>query len=206
MIENQKNLLFVGVGGQGVLLAAEVAARVAIHAGFDVKKTEVHGAAQRGGSVVSHVRFAPKVYSPLCSAGEVDIMLALEKLEALRWAHLVKKGGLMILNDEARQPAQIDVKPVEYPDNIDQFLTKKGFNVVLINATEIANSLGNYRAANTILLGGMAEATGIELEHWYAVMKETLNPKILDLNIRAFDKGREFASQAVSAPALSSGE
>jgi len=204
MSSNQgKNLLFAGVGGQGVLLASEVAARVAIHAGFDVKKTEVHGAAQRGGSVVSHVRFSPKVYSPLCPVGEVDILLALEKLEGLRWAHFVRDGGLIVLNNEARQPAQVDAKPVDYPENIDGFLSGKGFSVVVIDATEIANALGNYRAANTVLLGAMAEATGIGFEHWEAVMRETLNPKILDLNRKAFDNGREFASRInsrISAP------
>jgi indolepyruvate ferredoxin oxidoreductase beta subunit len=203
---NGKNLLFVGVGGQGVLLAAEVAARVAIHAGFDVKKTEVHGAAQRGGSVVSHVRFASKVYSPLCSMGEVDILVSLEKLEGLRWAHFVKEGGLIILNNEARQPAQIDMKPVEYPEQIGSFLAGKGFHVVVIDATAIANTLGNYRAANTVLLGAMAEAMSIDLDHWHAVMKETLSPKILELNLHAFEKGKEYSSQAMVSSVIPTGE
>jgi indolepyruvate ferredoxin oxidoreductase beta subunit len=192
-----KNLLFAGVGGQGVLLVSELAARAAIHAGFDAKKTELHGAAQRGGSVVSHVRFAPKVYSPLCSAGEVDILLATEKLEGLRWAHYVRDGGMIILNDEERLPAQIDAKPVEYPKDIEKFLSEKGYNVFIIGATSEAKSLGNYRAANTVLLGTIVEFTGIDSEHWHAVMKESLNPKILDLNLRAFEKGRELSAKLV---------
>ncbi|MBM2840736.1 MAG: indolepyruvate ferredoxin oxidoreductase, beta subunit [Bacteroidetes bacterium] len=187
-----KNLLFAGVGGQGILLVSELAARAAIHAGFDAKKTEVHGAAQRGGSVVSHVRFAPKVYSPLSPAGEVDILLALEKLEGLRWAHYVREGGLIVLNDEIRVPARLTDKPVEYPQNIEQFLTGKGYRLVCLDANSVATGLGNHRAANTVLLGAMANQTGIEDDHWKSVMKESLNPKILDLNIRAFEKGREL--------------
>jgi indolepyruvate ferredoxin oxidoreductase beta subunit len=131
-----KNLLFAGVGGQGILLVSELAARAAIHAGFDVKKTEVHGAAQRGGSVVSHVRFAQKVFSPLSPAGEVDILLALEKLEGLRWAHYVRDGGLIILNDEIRVPARLSDKPVEYPKDTEEFLTSKGFRVRQLSGSE----------------------------------------------------------------------
>lgn len=185
-----RNLLFAGVGGQGILLVSELAARAAIHAGFDTKKTEVHGAAQRGGSVVSHVRYAAKVYSPLSPAGEVDILLALEKLEALRWAHYVREGGVIIINDEIRVPARLTDKPVEYPEQIEHFLTTKGFHVFCLDANAIATELGNYRAANTVLLGAMAEHTGIADEHWEAVMKESLNPKILDLNLKAFDSGK----------------
>jgi indolepyruvate ferredoxin oxidoreductase beta subunit len=198
-----KNLLFAGVGGQGVLLVSELAARAAIHAGFDAKKTELHGAAQRGGSVLSHVRFGPKVYSPLCSTGEVDILLATEKLEGLRWAHYVRDGGMIILNDEERLPAQIDAKPVEYPKDIEKFLSEKGYNVFMIDATAEAKSLGNYRAANTVLLGTIVEYTGIDAEHWHAVMKENLNPKILDLNLRAFEKGRELSAKLVCRDASS---
>jgi indolepyruvate ferredoxin oxidoreductase beta subunit len=187
-----KNLFFAGVGGQGILLTAELAARVAIRANFDAKKTEVHGAAQRGGSVVSHVRFSERVYSPLTPVGEVDILLAMEKLEGLRWAHYVRDGGTIILNSEQRMPAAMDSKGVNYPSNIDSFLTSKGYSVTVIEATDIATSLGNYRTANIVLLGAMSELTGIADEHWLAVMKENLNPRILDVNLRAFEKGREL--------------
>ena len=190
-----KNLLFAGVGGQGILLVAELAARAAIHAGYDAKKTEVHGAAQRGGSVVSHVRFSPKVYSPLIPAGEVDILLALEKLEGLRWAHYLRSGGLIVLNDEERVPQPLTEKKVEYPKNVQQFLTGKGFSVKLIDANIIAIELGNFRAANTVLLGAIAYQTGLDDEHWIAVMKESLNPKILDLNLKAFEKGKQLIKE-----------
>ena len=193
-----KNLLFAGVGGQGVLLVAELAARAAIHAGYDVKKTEVHGAAQRGGSVLSHVRFAPKVYSPLVPVGEVDVLLALEKLEGLRWAHFVRPGGIIFMNDEQRVPAQLTDKPVEYPDNIETFLTGKGYQVQNIAAVSLATQLGNYRAANMVLLGATAGQTGIPGELWLKVMHETLNPKILDLNLKAFELGGKLSKKFMS--------
>ncbi len=196
MIEsNGKNLLFAGVGGQGILLISELTARAAIHAGFDVKKTEVHGAAQRGGSVVSHVRFSQKVYSPLSKIGDVDILLSLEKLEGLRWAHYVKDGGIILLNNEERSPQPMTEKKVEYPQNIEKFLSSKGYRVQTIDAVSIASEMGNYRAANTILLGAMASHTGIADEHWLDVMKENLNPKIVDLNLRAFEKGKELSEK-----------
>ncbi len=192
-----KNLLFAGVGGQGILLVSELAARAAIRAGFDAKKTEVHGAAQRGGSVVSHVRFGPKVYSPLSPAGEVDILLSLEKLEGLRWAHFVREGGLIILNDEVRVPARLTDKPVQYPENVVEFLTAKEYRVVCIDANSSATELGNYRAANIVLMGAMAEHTGIADEHWEAIMRESLNPKILELNRRAFRRGKELSTSSI---------
>ena len=189
MTHEGKNLLFAGVGGQGVLLVAELAARAAIDAGFDAKKTEVHGAAQRGGSVMSHVRFSPKVHSPLIPSGEVDIFLALEKLEGLRWSHYVRPGGVILMNDEQRVPAQLTEQPVDYPENIEPFLTGKGFLVQTINAVAIATELGNYRAANMVLLGAIADQTGIPRDHWLTVIRETLSSKIVELNIKAFDKG-----------------
>jgi indolepyruvate ferredoxin oxidoreductase beta subunit len=192
-----KNLLFAGVGGQGILLVSELAARAAIHAGFDAKKTEVHGAAQRGGSVVSHVRFGPTVHSPLSPAGEVDILLALEQLEGLRWAHYVRDGGLIILNDEIRVPARLSDTPVQYPHDVVGFLTSRGYRVVSIGANAVATAMGNYRSANTVLMGAMAEHTGIDDEHWETVMKESLNPKILDLNLRAFRRGKELSAVRV---------
>jgi indolepyruvate ferredoxin oxidoreductase beta subunit len=191
------NLLFAGVGGQGILLVSELAARAAIHSGFDAKKTEVHGAAQRGGSVVSHVRFGPKVHSPLSPVGEVDILLSLEKLEGLRWAHYVREGGLIVLNDEIRVPARLTDKPVQYPENVVGFLTAKGYRVVCIDANSVATELGNFRAANIVLMGAMAEHTGIAVEHWETIMKESLNPKILELNLRAFKRGKELSNSGV---------
>ncbi len=194
-MSNQKttNILFAGVGGQGVLLVAELAARSAIDAGWDAKKTEVHGAAQRGGSVVSHVRYGKKVYSPLIPSGEADILMGLEKLEALRWSHYVREGGLIVLNNEKRIPAKVDSKPIDYPENISEFLSQKGFDVRLVDATSIASNLGDYRAANIVLLGIIVSSSGIPADHWIGVMKKDLNPKVLELNLKAFGHGMDLA-------------
>jgi indolepyruvate ferredoxin oxidoreductase beta subunit len=200
-VKKGMNILFSGVGGQGVLLISELVARTAMHAGFDVKKTEVHGAAQRGGSVVSHVRFAPRVYSPLIPAGEADILVALEKLEGLRWAHYVRPGGIIILNTEERIPAAIDPNPVEYPKEIDSFLSKKGFVVRTVDARSVAVELGNHRAANTVLLGAMTEDTGIPDDEWTHVMRESLPAKFLDLNLAALRRGTEIAAGSARSPA-----
>ncbi|HLF14661.1 MAG TPA: indolepyruvate oxidoreductase subunit beta [Bacteroidota bacterium] len=194
-----RNILFSGVGGQGVLLISELVARTAIRAGFDAKKTEVHGAAQRGGSVVSHVRYAPKVYSPLIPAGEADILVSLEKLEGLRWAHYVRAGGTITLNTEERVPASIDGKPVEYPKEIAPFLAGKGFIVRSIDAQAIAIELGNYRAANIVLLGTIADETGIHKDAWTDTMKATLPSRFIDLNLAAFERGMEAAAGPVPA-------
>jgi indolepyruvate ferredoxin oxidoreductase beta subunit len=146
------NILFCGVGGQGILLASEIAARAAVRAGFDVKKTEVHGVAQRGGSVVSHVRFSEKVYSPLTPAGMVDILIALEQLEGLRWAHYVKKQGEILMNRLKIPPAQSTKKIIPYPENVEEFLKSKGYLVHLINDRDMANGLGNPKVEISILL------------------------------------------------------
>lgn len=186
-----KNLLFAGVGGQGTLLVSELTARAALHAGFDVKKTEVHGAAQRGGSVVSHVRYASRVFSPLIPAGEVDILLSLEKLEGLRWAHYVRENGIILLNDEERMPQSMSEKKVDYPQKIEEFLEKKEFALQTIDATSVAIECGNYRAANVVLLGAMSAHSRIADEHWIAVLKESLAPHIVDVNLRAFERGKQ---------------
>jgi indolepyruvate ferredoxin oxidoreductase beta subunit len=191
-----KNILFSGVGGQGILLMAELAARTAIHAGFDVKKTEVHGAAQRGGSVVSHVRYSQKVFSPLIPAGEVDILISLEQLEGLRWAHTVRPGGLIVLNSERRMPASIDGKPVDYPEEIGPFLAGRGFTVKILDAESIAVGLGNHRAANIVLLGAIIRETGIPEEEWTGVMKASLPARLLDLNMAALKQGMLIAGEA----------
>lgn len=195
------NILFSGVGGQGVLLISELVARTAMQAGYDVKKTEVHGAAQRGGSVVSHVRFAPRVFSPLIPAGEADILLALEKLEGLRWAHYVRPGGLVVMNAEERVPASIDGNKVEYPAEIERFLAGKGLVVRCIDAQAAAVGLGNYRAANTVLLGAILEETGIPMDRWTQVLTQSLPARFLDLNLAALRRGMELAGGTVPTAA-----
>ena len=183
------NLLFAGVGGQGVLLASELTARTAINNNFDAKKSEVHGVAQRGGAVVSHVRFGTKVFSPLCWRGKVDIFMALEKLEALRWAHYVKKGGVIIINDQIIHPAQFLEKPVAYPENIIPFLESKGFTIHFIDCRSIARELGNVRAFNVVLLGFASQLLRLEKEIWIKTLRENIPEKFYELNENAFYKG-----------------
>jgi indolepyruvate ferredoxin oxidoreductase beta subunit len=183
------NVLIAGVGGQGAILASELLALAAIAAGNDVKQGEFHGVAQRGGAVFSHVRFGDRVYSPMARRGEVDFMLALEKLEALRYAHFVKPGGTIIVNDHKVEPIRTaDQRP--YPENAIGFLEGKGFDVVAIKATETAIELGNHRAANVVLLGALAELLDIPQEVWGKTFEERIPAALLTLNQQAFAAGR----------------
>jgi len=185
------NVLIAGVGGQGAVLASELLALAAIAAGKDVKQGEFHGVAQRGGAVFSHVRFGDRVYSPMARRGEVDYMLALEKLEALRYAHFVKPGGTIIVNDHKVEPIRVgDERP--YPEDAIESLESKGFNVVAVNATEKAIEVGNHRAANVVLLGALAASLDIPAEVWDETLKTRIPEKFLSLNQQAFSTGRQI--------------
>lgn len=189
------NVLVAGVGGQGAVLASELLALAAMAAGKDVKQGEFHGVAQRGGSVFSHVRFGDRVYSPIAPSGTVDYLLALEKLEALRYAHFVKPGGTVIINQHQIAPLKTaDDRP--YPEEAIEFLTEKGFTVVPVAATERAIELGNHRAANVLLLGTLAEYVDIPFEVWDETLEERIPEKFRDLNRKAFAAGREYAKSA----------
>ena len=183
------NVLIAGVGGQGAILASELLALAAIAAGHDVKQGEFHGVAQRGGAVFSHVRFGDRVYSPMARRGDVDYLLALEKLEALRYAHFVKPGGTIIVNDHEIEPIRVgDGRP--YPSDAIDTLRSKGFDVVAIKATEKAIELGEHRAANVVLLGALAESLDIPDEIWATTLRERIPAALSDLNQRAFAAGR----------------
>lgn len=197
MINQGKNILFSGVGGQGTLVASEIVARAAVYAGFDVKKSEIHGASQRGGPVVSHVRFSDEVHSPLTPAGEVDILIGLEQLETLRWAHYVHGGGFIVMNKEEIPPAQFGEDFVPYPEGIEAFLTTKGFEVVAIDAPAIAKELGNLKVVNVVLLGAASLRTGIADDIWLKVFEDHFPPKIRDVNVRAFVKGKNAAAEVL---------
>lgn len=185
------NIIVAGVGGQGVLLATDVIATAAILAGFDAKKSEVHGVAQRGGSVVSHVRYGRKIYSPLCLHGEVDLLIALEKLEALRTAHFVKREGSIIVNNREIKPIQFLDEPKPYPTGIEEFLEKKCFRVLRIDASMLAKRIGNIRAANVVVLGLASNILDLDERYWLEALSQILPAKILDLNKKAFAQGRE---------------
>ena len=184
------NVLVAGVGGQGVVLASELLALAAFAAGHDVKQGEFYGVAQRGGAVFSHVRFGDRVYSPMAPRGQVEFLLAMEKLEALRYAHFVKLGGTILVNDHEVEPIRIaDERP--YPKDAADFLKTKDFEVRTIRATDVAVELGNHRAANTVMLGALAERLEIPDEIWDKTLEERIPERLLELNRKAFEAGRE---------------
>lgn len=192
------NVLMAGVGGQGVLLASEALALAAIEEGLEAKQSEVHGVAQRGGSVVSHVRFGPRVFSPLIRCGEVDILYAAERLEALRYAHYVKPGGRFVMDERAIKPIQLPGEPERpYPENVPDFLRQKGFEVLAMPAIERAVDLGEKRCANVVLLGALSTHLDIADESWRAALTRRMPAKILDLNLRAFAAGRDMALELI---------
>lgn len=186
------SVLIAGVGGQGVILSSELLALAAMGDGRDVKQGEFHGVAQRGGAVFSHVRFGDRVHSPIARRRDVDYLLALEKLEALRYAHFVRPGGTIIVNDHKVEPVRMgDERP--YPDEAVEFLRGKGFNVVVVEATRKAIELGNYRAANVILLGALSTHMDIPGEVWHKTLEDRVPEKLLELNREAFAAGQEMA-------------
>jgi indolepyruvate ferredoxin oxidoreductase beta subunit len=183
------NIIVCGVGGQGILLSSDILCYAAFTEGFDVKKSEIHGMAQRGGSVITHVRFSRKVYSPLIEEGTADFILAYEKLEAMRYAHYLKKNGIFVVNDLAIPPMTVLVGEVRYPMNIEENLKAYGATH-FIKASDIARELGNIRATNVALLGGLANFLGFKPESWHTAIRHNVKEKFLDLNISAFDRGR----------------
>ncbi len=182
------NLLFAGVGGQGVVLASEVLALVAAAEGYDVKQGEVHGAAQRGGAVVSHIRFGERVYSPLNLRGQVDVFVAFEKLEAVRHAHYLKEGGVLIINDHRIEPTYLN-SSVQYPPDPVAFLKTKPFRVLVLNASDAARALGNERVTSLILLGAVSQLLPLKRDSWDKVLEARIPARLLALNQRAFAQG-----------------
>jgi len=189
------NVILAGVGGQGVILASELLAMAAVHVGYDTKQTEVHGIAQRGGSVHSHVRFGGGVYSPLIKPGEADVLIATEKLEGLRFAHYVREGGIIVMNSYELPPIGAGR---QYPHETVDFLRGKGFRVIAFNATEQAAALGNPRVSNVMLLGAASPYLNISEEIWKATLEDRLPAGLLEVNRRAFAEGRRLAKQTRS--------
>lgn len=185
------NIIICGVGGQGIILASDVLCYAAFLEGFDVKKSEVHGMAQRGGSVITHVRFGKKVYSPLIEEGTTDCILAFEKLEALRYISYLKKGGTVIVDNREIPPMSVLVGQADYPTNIDERLRKSG-NIQFIDATRMALELGNIRVVNIILLGVLSNFLYFAKESWEESIRKNIKEKYVDLNVTAFIRGREF--------------
>lgn len=192
------DILMVGVGGQGNVLASDILSEVAIAAGYDVKKTDTLGMAQRGGSVVSQVRIADKVWSPLIKEGEVDILVALEKLEAVRWSHYLREGSITIINNQATPPLSVSLGTNRYPGDkeIEAALKRLAGRVYFVDGTSQAKELGDIRTLNMLMLGCLSLFMPIDVDIWKDCISQRLSPKILKMNMVAFDKGREEVSGA----------
>ncbi len=184
--------MIVGVGGQGTLLASKILGNVAMKKNYDVKVSEVHGMAQRGGSVVTYVKFADKVYSPIIEKGEADIILAFEELEALRWIDYLKENGKIIINQQVINPMPVIIGKAKYPENIVQKIKAAVNNTVAVDALPIAKECGNIKALNVVLLGLLAKSTSIEKDIWIEAIREVVPQKFLDVNLKAFEAGYEL--------------
>ena len=186
-----KNIMIVGVGGQGTLLTSRILGGLALAGGYDVKLSEVHGMAQRGGSVVTFVRYGERVAEPIVEEGQADVIIAFEKLEALRYAHYLKKDGALIVNDWRIDPMPVVTGAAQYPQNIIEEL-EKNYRVYKINATEESKKIGNPRVFNLIILGIAAQHMDFTKEQWYQVIENTVPPKTVEINKKAFDLGYEM--------------
>jgi indolepyruvate ferredoxin oxidoreductase beta subunit len=181
----------VGVGGQGILLTSEVLARAAALAGLDVKKSEIHGMAQRGGSVISQVRFGPRVYSPIVPDGGSDILVAFERLEALRWRHLLAPDGRIVISVQDLVPVSVSSGQQPGVADMDERIRAFYPAAVLVDAAKLAAELGQVRATNMVLAGALSRFTPFDVGAWHAAMQARIPAKLLALNLRAFDAGRE---------------
>lgn len=183
-----KNVMIVGVGGQGTLLASRILGGITRQAGFDVKISEVHGMAQRGGSVVTYVRYGDQVAEPIVEEGCADVLIAFERLEALRYAHFLKKDGVIIVNDQRMDPMPVAIGMAQYPENIIENLKEK-HRVVAVDAQALALEIGNARVFNTVIIGVTAKRMDFAKEDWIRVIEETVPPKTVEINKKAFEAG-----------------
>ncbi len=185
-----KSIMIVGVGGQGTLLASRILGSVALDTGADVKISEVHGMSQRGGSVVTYVKYGKKVYSPIISKGEADIILSFEELEAFRYASYLKKGtGKMIVNTQQIDPMPVIVGAAEYTKDIIEKLENNFNNIIPVDALKIAESAGNKKAVNVALIGVLASKSEIKKEVWLEAIRKNVPEKFLEANLKAFEAG-----------------
>ena len=182
--------MVVGVGGQGTLLTSRIIGKTALAAGYDVKLSEVHGMAQRGGSVVTFVRYGEKVYEPVCEEGTVDVLISFERLEALRYAHFLKSDGVIVVNDARIDPMTVVIGAKTYPEGIIEKLSGE-HKLYSINGGAVARELGNSKVLNSVVLGLAAKHIGFSEEEWLAVLKETVPTKTIEINTLAFKAGYE---------------
>jgi len=181
--------MIVGVGGQGTLLASRILGAALASEGYDVKVSEVHGMSQRGGSVVTYVKYGEKVYSPIVEKGEADIVLAFEQLEAARWLEYAKPSGKFIVNTQKIDPMTVVTGAAEYPDGVLEKLESAGADVFALDALPLAVEAGSAKAVNVVLIGAMAARTSIQKDVWIGALKSTVPEKFLEMNLRAFELG-----------------
>jgi indolepyruvate ferredoxin oxidoreductase beta subunit len=189
MNNDTKSILLVGVGGQGTILASKILSEGLARKGYDVKMSEIHGMSQRGGSVTTHVRFGSKVASPIVPQGGADVLVAFEKVEAVRWLSYLKKGGWLVVNDHKIESLPVITGLAEYPDGVIEKLRKEVPNLKVFSASKIAEDLGNIKSQNIVLLGALVKAMKLDDIDWKPVLKEIIPTKLYDLNEKAFEAG-----------------
>lgn len=187
-----KSIMIVGVGGQGSLLASTLLGKLLVTEGYDVKVSEVHGMSQRGGSVVTYVRFGEKVYSPIIEKGAADYIISFEKLEAARWVEYLKDGGVIITNTQQIDPMPVVTGATEYPAEILAELSQK-VTVDSLDALSLAAEAGSAKAVNIVLMGRLARQLSIPYEKWEEALKVVVKPKFIDINLKAFALGYNYA-------------
>lgn len=184
-----KNIMIVGVGGQGSLLASKLLGRLLVDEGYDVKVSEVHGMSQRGGSVVTYVRFGDKVYSPIIEEGEADFIVSFEKLEAARYIKDLKKDGTVIVNTQQIDPMPVIIGSESYPAGVLEEMKEKGVHVDAIDALSLASQAGSAKACNIVLMGRLAKYFDIPYEKWETAIEKCVKPSFIEINKKAFHLG-----------------
>lgn len=187
-----KSIMLVGVGGQGTLLASRILGNTLLSQGFDVKVSEVHGMSQRGGSVVTYIKYGKKVYSPVIEKGEADVIVSFEELEAARWLPYLRKGGKLITNSQQVEPMPVITGAMEYPAEIIEKITAKAVDITALDALSLANEAGSSRAVNVVLMGVLSTTMEFPEEAWKKALEECVPAKALEINRKAFALGEAY--------------
>ncbi|MCL2639080.1 MAG: indolepyruvate oxidoreductase subunit beta [Oscillospiraceae bacterium] len=185
-----KSIMFVGVGGQGTLLASRIIGHVVLAEGFDAKVSEVHGMSQRGGSVSTYVKFGKEVHSPIVDKGEADIIVAFEQMEAARWVSYVKEGGMMIINTQKLEPMPVITGAAEYNEDIIGKIKSTGIDLIDLNALELAEQAGSPKSVNVVMMGALSKKLDFDVSRWETAIRECAPAKAVDVNLKAFELGR----------------
>ena len=189
-MSDTKSVMIVGVGGQGSLLASRLLGNVLLAQGFDVKVSEVHGMSQRGGSVVTYVKYGEKVYSPVIEKGEADVIISFEQLEAARWVSYLKKGGHLIVSTQKLDPMPVIIGAAKYPENIMKKLKDLGVDVIAVDALSLAEEAGSSKASNVVLMGVLSTKMNFDDNLWQNALLQCVPAKFLELNKKAFELGK----------------